>query len=128
MKVTNLHELNYAMEEDIYNQVGYVRNERLDPLKVINEDKSVKWNREEVLRLNDEMKAKVESNRKERRDMSHKQDQDIIRAYSNDSGLSEEKVGIIYNYAYSESHASGINEVIQTMESLIELVQGVNKG
>ena len=126
MEVTNLEELNEAIRADAYSQVEYIRAKYLKDSTVIDEDKSVKWNREEVERLNEEMKAKVNKNKQERRDMDNKYRKDVIRAYANDSGYSEEKVGVIFNHAYSESHSSGMNEVIQTLEELIDLIKEVN--
>lgn len=127
MKVTSLGELNEAMRQDLYNQIEYVRPKYLNENTVIDEDKSVKWNREEVVRLNKEMKIKVDNNRQQRIDMENKQRDDIIRAYANYSGYNEDKVGTIYNYAYSESHSSGMYEVIQTLDSLIDLFQDIDE-
>lgn len=126
MKVTNIEELNEAIRLDIYN-VEYIKESYLNESTVIDEDKSVKWNREEVARLNEEMKVKVQNNRQLRRDMENKQREDIIRAYANESGYSENKVALIYVYAYNESHSSGMYEVIQTLDSLIDLFQEVDE-
>lgn len=125
MKINSIQELNEAIRNNAY-QVEYVKPKYLKENAVIDEDKSVKWNREEVKRLNAEMKAKVEQNRKDRRDMESKQIDDIIRVYANDSGYTEEQIGKIFNYAYSESHSSGIFEVLQTLDDLVDLMKDVD--
>ncbi len=125
MKINSIQELNEAIRNNTY-QVEYVKPKYFKENAVIDEDKSVKWNREEVQRLNEEMKAKVEQNRKERRAMESKQIDDIVRVYANDSGYTEEQIGKIFNYAYSESHSSGIFEVLQTLDDLVDLMKDVD--
>lgn len=121
MKITNVKELNEALRNGHYDTV-YIRPEFLREGTVIDEEKSVRWNREEVERRNKVMREKIEENRRERREKGRQQNEDIIRAYANDSGLTEEQVGKIYSYAYTQYHSSGINEVINRLNELIYLV------
>lgn len=122
----NVQELHEAMRNGYYDTV-YVRPKFLREDTVIDEEKSVRWNREEVERRNKEMKERVEENRRQRREKERQQYDDIIRVYANDSGLSEEQIGKIYNYAYSQYHSSGMLEVIIEMDDLIDLVVDVMK-
>ena len=121
MKITNVKELNEALRNGYYD-TEYVRPKFLSEGTVIDEEKSVRWNREEVERRNKVMRERVEGNRRERREKERQQNEDIIRAYANDSGLTEEQVGKIYSYAYTQYHSSGINEVINRLNELIYLV------
>lgn len=126
MKITNVQELNEALRNGYYD-TEYVRPKFLREGTIIDEEKSVRWNREEVERRNNEMKERVEENRRELREKERQQHDDIIRAYANDSGLSEEQIGKIYSYAYSQYHSSGMSEVIDGLEELIDLVLDVMK-
>lgn len=126
MKITNVQELKEALRNGYYDTV-YVRPKFLREGTIIDEEKSVRWNREEVERRNKEMREKVEENRRQRREKERQQHDDIVRVYANDSGLSEEQIGKIYSYAYSKYHSSGMSEVINEMDELIDLVVDVMK-
>lgn len=126
MKVTNVQELNEALRNGYYDTV-YIRPKFLREDTIIDEEKSVRWNREEVERRNEEMKMRIKENRRERREKERQQNEDIVRVYANESGLTEEQVGKIYNYAYSQYHSSGISEVIDGLDELINLFIDVMK-
>ena len=93
---------------------------------VIDEDKSVKWNREEVERLQkayDEEVKILNTEKNKCRDDLYKELYKVIR---------KEVVGItlndaqqIFNYAYSEGHSYGYNEVFNTLDELIHLIGGI---
>ena len=57
--------------------------------------------------------------------MELKQQKDIVRAYSNQANLSEQKIKLILDYAYEESHSYGIHAVLETLDSLIDLIKEV---
>lgn len=126
MKITNVQELDEALRNGHYDTV-YIRPKFLREGTIIDEEKSVRWNREEVERRNKEMKERIEENRRQRREKERQQDEDIIRAYANESGLTEEQVGKIYRHAYSQYHSSGISEVIDELNELISLFIDVMK-
>lgn len=57
--------------------------------------------------------------------MELKQQKDIVRAYANQANLSEQKIKLILDYAYEESHSYGIQAVLETLDSLIDLIKKV---
>lgn len=93
---------------------------------VFNEDKSVKWNREEVERVNKSLKEDYEEYKKNVSDAEDAERKTIIKAFSNEYDISESKVEAAYNYAYSESHSSGIYNVTITLESVMDLYTKMN--
>jgi len=124
MKITNVEELNKAIKENLYH-VEYFKPKYLKEDTIIDEDKSVRWNREQVEQLNLEMKIKAKQNKQERKDMQLKQQKDIVRAYANQANLSEQKIKLILDYAYEESHSYGIQAVLETLDSLIDLIKKI---
>lgn len=124
MKITNVEELNKAIKENLYH-VEYLKPKYLKEYTVIDEDKSVRWNREQVEQLNLEMKIKAKQNKQERKDMQLKQEKDIVRAYANQANLSEKKIKLILDYVYEENHSYGIWAVLETLDSLIDLIKKV---
>lgn len=63
--------------------------------------------------------------KQERKDMELKQQKDIVRAYANQDNLSEQKIKLILDYAYEESHSYGIQAVLETLDSLIDLIKKI---
>lgn len=90
---------------------------------VFDENKSVKWNKEEVVRHNEEYQAEVarlntEKNKQREAVVSH-----IIEKIQEDvrHNLSAKKAKAIWDYAYKSSHAYGFNAIYETLAELIEL-------
>lgn len=127
MTVKNLEELKNAIENGAYETSQYVRKETLDKATVIDEDRTVKWNREEVVRLNKQSEDRSNEYVLERNRLSREMDSDIIKVFSTDSNLNEEQIAILYNYVYRELHSYGIHEVIQELDSMIDLFNEVNE-
>ena len=117
------------LKEDIangkYNQVQHVKPKYLSEVMVIDETKSCEWNREEVLRLNKLMTEKINKYRVEVEKQELKLKEAIIHAYSHRTGYGDGKIEVIFNYAYDISHSKGINEILNTLDSLLELISTV---
>lgn len=126
MTIKTVYGLYEAIGEGKY-ESDLVRAKLLRPDTIIDEDKSVKWNREEVQRRNSEQKDIEEASRKLRMELSEKLANDIIGVFVHQTGYSEKKVRTIYHYAYRESHSSGMYEVVQTMDELIDLFMEVDQ-
>ena len=100
-------------------------SERFAQDHIFDEEKSVKWNREEVVRRN----AIYEANKK-----AHYQDgyekeklfkKDLIQAIVDENDFDEKGASIIYSKAYADGHAYGYNEVIIKAETLADFVNEV---
>ena len=93
---------------------------------VIDEDKSVKWNREEVIRLQnayeDEVK-KLNTAKNKRRDDIYKELYKVIRYEI--KGITINDAQQIFQYAYNEWHSYGYNEVFNKLDELIDLIGSI---
>lgn len=88
---------------------------------VIDEDKSVKWNREEVERLRNAYEDRVKELNTCKNLIDHTFERRIIEilAVENDISIAESKK--LWSYAYSEGHSDGIYNVINWYNEIVEL-------
>lgn len=90
---------------------------------VFDEDKSVKWNREQVednnRRYLEEVK-RLNTEKNRRRDELHER---IYKAIQDEVGygLSRRKATLLWNRAYEDGHSYGIREVVSNLDELMEL-------
>lgn len=90
---------------------------------VFDENKSVKWNREQVEANNQRYQqevARLNTEKNKRRDAIH---EDIYRAIQSEvgHGLSRIKAMALWNFAYEKGHAFGIHEVKIYLDEVMEL-------
>ena len=78
-------------------KIGY-KPEQLPIETVIDEDKSVKWNREEVTRVNAEKKAKYEEMKALKESLFQQYKQDLYTAARNECNIHREQAEAIYIY------------------------------
>lgn len=94
---------------------------------IFDEDKSVKWNREQVEqnhRAYDEAVKALNRLKNEAGNAFHNHVYDkICDEVGHD--LTREKAIKIYDYAYRESHAYGFSEIQSTLQELCELVSDI---
>ena len=75
------------------------------PLIVFDENKSVKWNKEELLRKNDLFDKDNKRVKKDRFDAIYEAEKKIWEYISQETGLSEEKARKLWCYVYEKYHA-----------------------
>ena len=88
---------------------------------VFDEDKSVKWNREEVARRN---AAYEEDTKRYRaaREAAYADAENATKMYIMErTGLSKKKASILFDYAYEEYRSLSINEMLIMLDSLVDL-------
>lgn len=93
---------------------------------VIDEDKSVKWNREEIIRLQNEYEEEVKAlntAKNKRRDDLYKELYKVIRHEV--KGITLNDAQQIFQYAYSEGYAYGYNEVFSKLDDIILLISRI---
>lgn len=89
---------------------------------IFDENKSVKWNAEEVDRRNEAYEEEI---RKEAfREAERKLRNFLYEEYST-SKLSPYQIDKIYNYVYEEYHSYGLSEVFIHMDDLVELINEI---
>lgn len=94
---------------------------------VFDEDRSVKWNKEQVAINNQKYKeevAKLNTLKNKARDSVH---EDIYKHIQSEVGhdLSRDKAIAIFQYAYEQGHANGITEVKHYLDEIMEVVKKV---
>ena len=99
----------------------YVPVKRFKDDHVFDEDKSVKWNREEVERKNSEFENAVKQLNREK-NLLYTELISMINSYITvETGVSVKKSEKIWNYLYSNYHAYGLAECLNHLDELLEL-------
>ncbi|WP_442637717.1 hypothetical protein [Rossellomorea marisflavi] len=93
---------------------------------VFDEDLSVKRNQELIEQNNEAYDAQCKEYLDKRRELGSQLVQDSVSALAEEHCVSTEHATVIYDYAYRESHSSGMHEVFDTADELFELVQKYN--
>lgn len=102
------------------------RFKRLKDNEVLDEDKSVRWNKEQVQKnhqLYDEEVARLNTVKNKERDNVLSNIYKEIQ--SNVTGLSEKGAKAIYRYAYEQGHSCGYSEVASYITDLYELAEAI---
>lgn len=74
---------------------------------ILDEEKSVRWNREEVSRLQEEYTEEVKRLNRERNKKYVEVIEKIIAFIAEETGLSNEKAKILWEFTYGHHHAYG---------------------
>ena len=90
---------------------------------VIDETKSVIWNRERVTEILNEYYAKLEEYYKQSRDKDIEFLNDCVEYIKEELNCSTEKAKILYNRAYEKQHSYSHRQVLYEIEELIEFVK-----
>lgn len=94
---------------------------------VIDEDKSVKWNREEVKRLRESFEKRVVELNKYKNKLISEYKYRFITLLSKNNNISYNESFKIWEYAYSESCSSGIKYVVFKYEEIVNLYNDLLK-
>lgn len=109
------------LNKEYENKMEYPYGKYMSQNTVIDEDKSVRWNREQVEKHNKEIDDAKKVYREESTRLQNKLAEDIIAAIQYDySSINEEQARKIYGYAYQEKH-SHFNDVFYFIEELCDL-------
>lgn len=94
---------------------------------IIDENKPVSWNRKEVLRNNDQYTKEMYRLKKEKYEKLDRLMDEIYAAIQEEVGfgLDKEAAKLIWNKAYEDGHAFGINEIMIHLEELMDLMVAV---
>lgn len=86
-------------------------NPLLDENTVLDEDKSVRWNREEVAHRNNSRKGKLAAYMSKINQCDRDIDQKIKDYLRSEFGFSEAVARVVFNEAYEDGHHAGYEEV-----------------
>lgn len=112
----------YELSAYRYDEV-YYRGKLIKEGTILDEDKSVRWNREEVARQNEEINTRIK-NDKHWRSLEDNAMCDIIKASANDfymQSFNKETLDIIFAKAWEDGHSSGYGDVYSTFRELIDM-------
>lgn len=121
MEINTIEDLHNAINEGYYN-VEYMKPQYIPEDTILDEEKSVKWNREQVEKRNLDQQEKYESKKTQNSNMHDTQVGDIVRVYSEYSGFSKDRIEKIFHHAYKKQHSYGIYDVIQELEEILDLL------
>ena len=79
---------------------------------ILDEEKSVRWNREEVERLRIEFGEEVKRLNKLKTEISKAYEDQIIRMLAKKYKITIAEAEIIYSYSYDKGHSGGVRDVI----------------
>ena len=94
---------------------------------VFDEDKSVKWNKEQAQKNNDDYDNEVKRLKQEKIKRRDEIYAEIYKTIQEEVGfgISEKKAAKIWEYAYDKGHSAGWREIIIHLEEIEELVKSV---
>lgn len=95
---------------------------------IFNEEKSVKWNREEVERKNHERDELEKELQRAKNTASNEIHEDIYYAIQNEvdnAHISREAATGIWEYAYQQSHVYGWNDIKICLDEVMELISKI---
>ena len=94
---------------------------------VFDENKSVKWNNEQIELKNKERELAFEKYRKESSRLTSLLEADIINAIVYEYKFNNKQANLIYQYAYQEHHSYGYLEIINSLYELCEVFDDFKK-
>lgn len=110
------------------NKFEYPRkNKTMKEGYITDEDKSVKWNREQVQNNIAEYHNKIDLYHKEGNRLSNLFEQDVINYIKKHYDFKEDAIKFLLGEAWEKGHANGLEDVISELEDLIELVIDFNE-
>ena len=95
------------------------------PNSVIDEDKSVKWNNEEIQKRNDVREQKRKELRNLESDIHKVYEKAIVESLATDYRISYDEARLIYDFSYTEHHSYGVSEVINYCYEYLQLYENL---
>ena len=78
---------------------------------ILDEDQSVRWNREEVQRRNNSRKGKLSAFQRQFNDLHREGDAEIKRRISEEYSFGDAITAIVFACAYEDGHSGGLCEI-----------------
>ena len=94
---------------------------------IIDEDKSVKWNREEVERCINARTEEVKRLQTLRNKLDNLYEKTAIKVLAKEYKISIKEASILWKYAYEDSHSSGVTSVYDTFSELADMYEELRK-
>lgn len=126
----NLQTIRENIESKKYETtMEYPKNIRYSEGHVFDEDKSVKWNKEEVVRKNAEIKAKKEAYNQSRAVKFSEFEEDVAAMLIEEYAINDNKAiaDKIVSIAYTEGHSGGMYEILNEAMTYADFVEDILK-
>ena len=89
----------------------------------IDENKSVKWNKEQIALENEKIRLYNEAIKEAKREGPRKFEDDLKEALMNEHGLNVDQANKVYRKAYEDGHSAGEREIVWEALELGELAE-----
>lgn len=100
--------------------------EKLSDNAIIDEDKSVRWNREEVKKHNENRKAIILENKKQKNQLYEAWKQKVLEEIMKE-GFTTKQAEHIYDFAYDEAGSIGDSTLVGIYDAVTYVVQFLNE-
>lgn len=131
--IKKLTDINVILEswDMLYKNFSYKPDEKEFPKynrgDIIDEDKSVKWNREEIERRINVRAKEVKRLKTLGNKLDNLYEKTIIKALAKKYKISAKEASIIWGKAYEDSHSFGVKYVYDTFVELADMYEELRK-
>lgn len=127
VKIYDTCQIRERLEFHYYDNISkYPSRSKFPEDYVFDEDKSVKWNKEEVKRQNELIQKEKEYYIEKSQKLQEEFENDCINSIcSGYTKINKKQASLIFNYAYRKSHSGGYYNVLSTLEELEELINSI---
>lgn len=119
-EVTSYEDIVRLHKEGVFT-AEYVPVSRYRENHVFDEDKSVKWNKEEAIRQNEANEVTVKEYHKKKDFLYNEMKELFIKVTMSDYNLTHEQARLIYERAWRDGHSEGVSNVAYHLEELADL-------
>lgn len=123
-KIKTVFEIKEAIRNGEFNPKPVGRLNRLPENHVIDENKSVKWNREAVASLNEVKRSEYNAKREANKKLAEKMESEILKSFASEFDISESKVELAFRHSLRMS--PNIIEALDNLEETLELFEEMN--
>lgn len=128
----NNNKLNYNSVIELISKgtydVKYLRPKRLlKDTDFIDENKSVKWNKEQIALENEKIRLHNEAIKEAKKKGPRKFEDDLKKAIMNEHGLNADQASKVYRKAYEDGHSVGEMEILWEAQELGEFAEEILK-
>lgn len=119
-------ELKREFMDAAYNEYWAARRtKKFKENHIFDENKTVRWNKEEVIRRNEKIDKEIKETLANCESLSNDYNEFIYTNAMEAYGYSRAVVEKIYSKAYEDSHSNGYKEVLSKFEELLDFVKDV---
>ncbi len=108
-----------------YEETELVMDHKVKDNHIFDENKSIVWNREQVISFNQELDRINKKQRELLQIANNRFTNDVISAIMDICNINKIKAGKVYSYAWKLSHSGGRHEIVDTAHDLAFLISEI---